>query len=43
MIRTFGEKYKYLEKSQNNMLKMIVVGELISVISVITLIMMQIF
>lgn len=43
MIRTFGEKYKCLEKSQNNMLKMIVVGELISVISVITLIMMQIF
>ena len=43
MIRTFGKKYKCLEKSQNNMLKMIVVGELISVISVITLIMMQIF
>ncbi len=43
MIRTFGEKYECLEKSQNNMLKMIVVGELISIISVITLILMQIF
>lgn len=43
MIRAFDEKYKCLEKSKNNMVKIIVVGDFISVIGVIALILMQIF
>lgn len=43
MISVFNEKYKCLEKSKNNMVKILAVGNFISVIGVIALILMQIF
>jgi hypothetical protein len=43
MISSFTEKYEHLEKSRNPMIKILIVGNFISVIGVIVLIIMQIF